>query len=81
MMLARVCRATLAPQGVSFLKAPVVSKPTIKQLQAVRLFGNEGRTSFTRTAKARAEKTISERISAPAGDTGEYSKITTTKQR
>ncbi|XP_003706375.2 growth hormone-inducible transmembrane protein [Megachile rotundata] len=68
MLLARVCRsgASSAPL-ISFLKAPVNSKPLISKIQAVRLFANDGRTSYVRSTRTRSS-TITERAMAPAGD-------------
>lgn len=69
MLLAKVCRsgASTAPL-ISLLKAPVNSKPLIPRIQTVRLFANDGRTSYVRSARTRSS-TISERAMAPAGDT------------
>lgn len=69
MMLAKVCRATISPQITFLLKTPVV--PKVNKFQANRLFASNGRSSFTRSAVRKAEApTIRERLSAPAGDTG-----------
>lgn len=67
MMLARVCRGTLAPQTQKFFSAPVVSKPQLSQIQITRLFASDGRSTFTRSARRR---TLAEGALAPAGETG-----------
>ncbi|CAB0038446.1 unnamed protein product [Trichogramma brassicae] len=67
MMLARVCRSTLAPQVQSFYKAPV-NIPQLSKIQTVRLFANDGRTSFTRSARAR-QSLVTEKLAQPAGET------------
>lgn len=68
-MLARVCRGTLVPQAQTLFKLPSVAKPQVTKIQAIRLFANDGRTSFARTARSR-QTTISEKVVAPAGETG-----------
>lgn len=73
MMLARVSRATLVLPNVNLLlKTPVSSKPLIPRLETVRLFANDGRSSFARSARRRM--TIKEQIMAPAGEGGELSR-------
>ncbi|KAK9306427.1 hypothetical protein QLX08_002937 [Tetragonisca angustula] len=67
MMLARVCRSTVTPNLVSLLKTPVSSKSFIPRIQTTRLFANDGRGTFTRSARRSA--TISEQAMAPAGET------------
>ncbi|XP_015189208.1 PREDICTED: growth hormone-inducible transmembrane protein-like [Polistes dominula] len=64
MMLVRVCRAGISPTIVNLMKTPITPKPILKQIQPSRLFANDGRTAFTRSA--RKEKTITERLSQPA---------------
>ncbi|XP_012275184.1 growth hormone-inducible transmembrane protein-like [Orussus abietinus] len=66
MLLARVCRASLAPQVAGYLKAPV-SKPFVPKFQTVRLLASDGRSTFTRTARKRTS--IVEGAMAPAGET------------
>ncbi|XP_015610481.1 growth hormone-inducible transmembrane protein [Cephus cinctus] len=66
MMLARVCRASLTPQVTSLVKSPVAPKQFKTKIQSVRLFADEGRTTFTRTARKRG--TIMEQVMAPAGE-------------
>lgn len=68
MMLARVCRATISPQTIALLKAPVV--PNVSKVQAGRLFASDGRTAFSRAARKKTN--IIEKVSAPAGETGNY---------
>uniref|UniRef100_A0A0C9QSZ8 GHITM_0 protein n=1 Tax=Fopius arisanus TaxID=64838 RepID=A0A0C9QSZ8_9HYME len=51
MLLARVCKATIAPQVSSLLKTPVVAHGS--RVQVARLFGNEGRSTFSRAARNR----------------------------
>ncbi|XP_050481763.1 growth hormone-inducible transmembrane protein-like [Bombus huntii] len=67
MMLARVCRSTVSSNLVSLLKAPINSKPFIPRIQSTRLFANDGRSAFARSARRSA--TISEQAMAPAGET------------
>lgn len=71
MMLARVCRSTVSSNLVSLLKAPINSKPFIPRIQSTRLFANDGRSAFARSARRSA--TISEQAMAPAGETGKIS--------
>ncbi|XP_012256570.1 growth hormone-inducible transmembrane protein-like [Athalia rosae] len=66
MMLARVCRASLAPNINGLLKAPVASKSFAPKFETVRLFASDGRTSFARTARRRM--TVVEQAMAPAGE-------------
>lgn len=68
MMLARVCRATLAPNVKSLVKTPIVSKSFVPRVENVRLFANDGRTTFARSARKRM--TVVEKAMAPAGDKG-----------
>ncbi|XP_017757641.1 PREDICTED: growth hormone-inducible transmembrane protein-like isoform X2 [Eufriesea mexicana] len=63
MMLARVCRSNISPNLVSLLKTPVRSKPFIPKIQSTRLFANDGRSTFTRSAR---RTTISEQAMAPS---------------
>ncbi|XP_043681187.1 growth hormone-inducible transmembrane protein-like [Vespula pensylvanica] len=67
MMLARVCRAGLSPTLVSLIKTPVVPKPMLTKIQPSRLFANDGRTAFTRTA--RRNQTIAEKLTKPTTET------------
>lgn len=67
MMLARVCRSGVSPNLVSLLKAPVNSKPFISRIQSSRLYANDGRNAFARSA--RRSTTITEQAMAPAGET------------
>lgn len=69
MLLARVCRFGISPALVSFVRSPVVSTPQLPKSQIARLFVNDGRSSYTRTARRRA--TAAEQAMAPAGETGE----------
>lgn len=65
MLLARVCKATISPQVSSLLKTPVVN---VSKVQVTRLFGNEGRSTFSRTARNRVS--LVEDAVRPAGETG-----------
>ncbi|XP_035726704.1 growth hormone-inducible transmembrane protein-like [Vespa mandarinia] len=67
MMLARVCRVGLSPTLVSFIKTPIVPKPMLTKIQPSRLFANDGRTAFTRTA--RRNQTVAEKLAQPATET------------
>ncbi|KAJ8686518.1 hypothetical protein QAD02_022312 [Eretmocerus hayati] len=64
MLLAHVCRGSLLPRAVA--RAPIVSKSQLSRLQLVRVFSNDGRSAFTRTAKRRTG--IAEQVMAPAGE-------------
>ncbi|XP_014215420.1 growth hormone-inducible transmembrane protein [Copidosoma floridanum] len=66
MLLVRVCRSTLVPQTKTLFKLPTITKPQLTKIQNIRLFADEGRTSFTRSARRRA--TITEQAMAPAGE-------------
>ena len=68
-MLARVCRGTLVPQTQTLFKLPSVTKPQLTNIQTARLFANDGRSAFTRSARVR-QATIKEQVTAPAGETG-----------
>ena len=68
MLILRVCRSTLSPQVTTFLKSPIVSKPLLPKIQAARLFANDGRQAFTRSA--RTKESILEKVARPAGETG-----------
>lgn len=68
MLLTRVCRSTLVPQTRHLFKLPSVTKPQLTKIQNVRLFSNEGRSTFTRSAKRRAPS-VTESAMAPAGET------------
>ncbi|XP_017890735.1 growth hormone-inducible transmembrane protein-like [Ceratina calcarata] len=67
MMLARVCRSGVSPNLISLLKSPATSKSFIPRIQSSRLFANDGRHTFARSARRSA--TISEQAAAPAGET------------
>ncbi|XP_076752158.1 growth hormone-inducible transmembrane protein [Xylocopa sonorina] len=68
MLLARVCQSGASPSLVSLLKAPVNSKPFIPRIQSSRLFANDARSAYARSARVRS-KTITEQAVAPAGNT------------
>lgn len=70
MMLARVCRGGLSPTLVSFIKTPIVPKPMLTKIQPSRLFANDGRTAFTRTA--RRNQTVAEKLAQPATETRKF---------
>lgn len=72
MLVARVCRtdvSTISPGLVSFVRTPIVpTTPRFSKGQIARLFVNDGRSSYTRSARRRL--TVVEQASAPAGKTG-----------
>lgn len=75
MLAARICRAGVSPGLTSFVRRPVVSTtPQLSKGQIARLFVNDGRSSYTRTARRRA--TAAERAMAPAGETGKPNNFT-----
>ncbi|XP_071573692.1 growth hormone-inducible transmembrane protein [Temnothorax nylanderi] len=68
MLAARICRAGVSPGLASLVRAPnVPTTPQFSKGQVVRLFVNDGRNSYTRTARRRA--TVAEQAMAPAGET------------
>lgn len=69
MLILRVCRSTFSPQVTSVLKAskPCLFPRATNAFGTTRLFSNEGRTAFTRTARAR--ESLVEKVSKPAGET------------
>ncbi|XP_011863177.1 PREDICTED: growth hormone-inducible transmembrane protein-like [Vollenhovia emeryi] len=68
MLTVRLCRAGVSPGLTSFVRSPVVpATPQLSKGQIARLFVNDGRSSYTRTARKRA--TVVERATAPAGET------------
>ncbi|KAK2587215.1 hypothetical protein KPH14_002955 [Odynerus spinipes] len=66
MMLARVCRTGISPTVASLIKTPVSPNKALK-IQPSRLFANDGRTTFTRTA--RKNPTVMEKLQQPATET------------
>lgn len=68
MLLVKACRFGISPTVVNVFKQPVSSKPLLAQIQLTRLFANDARNSFTRSARKRI--TLVEEISKPAGETG-----------
>ncbi|XP_054005887.1 growth hormone-inducible transmembrane protein-like [Hylaeus anthracinus] len=69
MLLAKACRCGASPALANFLKTPVISKPFIPRIQASRLFANDGRSAFTRSARRSRTSTITEQAMSPAGET------------
>lgn len=68
LLAARICRAGVSPGLTSFVRNPVASTtPQFSKGQIARLFVNDGRSSYTRTARRRA--TAAEQAMAPAGET------------
>ncbi|XP_018368126.1 PREDICTED: uncharacterized protein LOC108764387 isoform X2 [Trachymyrmex cornetzi] len=67
MLVAKICRAGVSPGLASLVRTPVVPTPQFSKGQIARLFVNDGRSSYTRTARRRA--TVVEQATAPAGET------------
>ncbi|KAL0113015.1 hypothetical protein PUN28_012331 [Cardiocondyla obscurior] len=66
MLATRLCR--VSPGLASLVRAPVVlTTPRLSKGQITRLFVNDGRGSYTRSARRRA--TVVEQAAAPAGET------------
>lgn len=67
MMLARICRGGISPTMSNLIKTPISPKSMFMNVQPSRLFANEGRSTFTRTA--RRNPSVVERLMQPATDT------------
>ncbi|XP_011643810.1 growth hormone-inducible transmembrane protein-like [Pogonomyrmex barbatus] len=67
MWAAKICRAGVSPGLVSLVRTPVIPTTPFSKGQIVRLFANDGRSSYARTARRRA--TVAEQAMAPAGET------------
>ncbi|XP_072750297.1 growth hormone-inducible transmembrane protein [Anoplolepis gracilipes] len=69
LLAARICRAGVSPGLTAFVKTPVVPtiSPQFSKGQIARLFVNDGRSSYTRSARRRV--TATEQAMAPAGET------------
>ena len=67
MLILKVCRSTISPQVTNFLKTP---KAILPRSQAARLFASDGRQTFARSARTR--ESLLEKVTKPAGETGEF---------